>query len=539
VTTALPAIGSPLDLAMSQADSWYWAWSRQIQLVPGPFQLADHQFQVRPMSIRPAIKVVRKATQMLFTESEVLDVLHGMIHGLYPVGVYYLFPNKEKVSEFSKTRFKTLISSNPEEIGQYVQDTDSVSLKRIGNAFLYFKSGRLAQEIAGQMKSSAALKGDPCDHAVFDELDEMVPYQQVESYVDGRMSFSKIQTKHFLANPTFPSYGISAKFDESDQEYWFSRCTKCRAWTCLDDEDLSPEEIFIERIRDLSDGTVIRACSKCGAEIDPRNGQWVAKRPDITDIIGFTIGHPSAPWIKPADLLKEWRQTADRGNLIRLGLGRPYVEAENRLTVQEVLACCGLSGIQDSDRGPCFMGVDQGGGEKDLFHVTIGKHHPVRAANYLHIGIYKGWDELDGLMKRFKVLRCVIDGLPNQEAARAFAKRFPGRVFLSYFSKHQKGEYKWDEEQYTVTSNRTEALDASHRELQGGAVILPRRDLDVIQLFAQHCNAIAKKLEEDEETGAKTYVYIRLKRADHFRFSQCYECMARQGAPNLLYPEML
>ena len=101
---------------------------------------------------------------------------------------------------------------------------------------------------------------------------------------------------------------------------------------------------------------------------------------------------------------------------------------------------------------------------------------------YVHLGIYKGWEELDRLMKSFRVSRCVVDGLPNTDSARKFAKRHKPRVFLSFLSETQKGFYKWDEEQLTVNSNRTEALDASHKEIQNRQIVLPRRDLDIHEL---------------------------------------------------------
>ena len=534
----LPKIGSTIDLACAQMDSWYWAYTRGIELVPGPFSVTNHQFQVRPMSVRPPIKVVRKARQFTFTESEVLDVLHGMIHGVYPVGVYYLFPSKDKVGDFSRTRFNPLIAKNPKIIGSYVKDTDSIGLKRIGNAFLYFKSGRLAQEIRGDMKTSASLKGDPCDHAVFDEYDEMIPCEDVDSYVDSAMSHSPVKTKHYLANPTLPDYGISSKFEQSSQEYWMIQCEACNAWTCMDDEDLSADELFSKRIVELSPDNVIRACSKCGKPVDPRNGEWVAKKPHITETLGFTIGHPSAPWIDPKALLYQWRETKDKANFIRLRLGRPYIEAENRLTISEVLACCGWDPLIPSDKGPCSMGIDQGGTDQDLFHIVIGKKHPVKAGKIIHLGVYKGWEELDRLMGLFRVSRCVIDGLPNQEAARKFAYRFPGKVYLSYFNENQKGAYKWNEGEYTVTSNRTEALDESHNEIMGKRVLLPQKCDIVEKVFAPHCSAIAKKLEEDEVTGSKKYVYIRLNKKDHFRFAFNYESMARNGEPAWLLPEL-
>ena len=57
-------------------------------------------------------------------------------------------------------------------------------------------------------------------------------------------------------------------------------------------------------------------------------------------------------------------------------------------------------------------------------------------------------------------------------------------------------------------------------------------------MFARHCTAIAKNIEEDEQTGSKRYVYIRLKTEDHLRFANCYEAMARQSGPVWMFPEL-
>jgi hypothetical protein len=67
-----------------------------------------------------------------------------------------------------------------------------------------------------------------------------------------------------MGNPTLPDYGISAKFDESDQRYWFARCWHRGHLTCFDDPELTEEEIFTKRIVELSSGKAIRACSRCG-----------------------------------------------------------------------------------------------------------------------------------------------------------------------------------------------------------------------------------------------------------------------------------
>jgi len=179
------------------------------------------------------------------------------------------------------------------------------------------------------------------------------------------------------------------------------------------------------------------------------------------------------------------------------------------------------------------MGVDQG---KDI-HAVIGKKGRQDASQVVHIGIYQNWKELDRLMNNFHVSRCVVDALPEIRNARAFAERFNGKVYLNYYNKHQKGHYAWNDKELIVSCNRTESLDASHREIMDRQIILPK-ECEATRGFALHLHNVAKKLDEDEETGTKRYVYVKLG-PDHFRHAFNYECMARQNAPALLFPELL
>jgi hypothetical protein len=526
------------DEALKSVNPWFWAYTSGIRLIGNvPFSLNGHEFQVRPMSIHPPEKVIRKATQGTFSEGEILNTIHGLKYSYYQRGVMYLMPTKDKISDFSKSRFNPLIKENPDTIGNFVRDTDSSTIKRIGSGFLYFRSGRLSQDVGGRgdMKSSAALKGDPVDHAVMDEYDEMD--MKIVEFVDGRMAKSAVRTKSFIANPTLPDYASDKKFQDSSQEYWFTKCEHCGRYTCMDLEEYWDEKNLTSTEKVLKrqkDGSVIRICHHCGKGIDTRFGLWVPQKPRIKDVIGFTIGHPSYPWIDLKSLLNTWEHPdADKANFIRLRLGRAYIEAENRLSIQDVYDCCGNHGMSSSSISQTFMGVDQGGSQKDLFHIVIGEKHPAKKGKILFIGIEKGWSELDALMKRFNVGRCVIDGLPNQEDARLFAKRFPGKVFLSYFSEHQKGDYNWNEKDYTVTSYRTEAMDASHKEISEQDIVLPVKS-GIIETYAKHCHATAKKLETDEKTGSQRYIYIpKLGGPDHYRLAQCYETMARNGTYNL------
>ena len=107
---------------------------------------------------------------------------------------------------------------------------------------------------------------------------------------------------------------------------------------------------------------------------------------------------------------------------------------------------------------------------------------------------------------------------------------------MNFYSIHQKGSYAWNEAKLVVTCNRTESLDASHREIIEQDIILPR-ETDIVREFAKHLRNVAKKLIEDGETGSKRYQYIKLGGPDHFRHAFNYEAMARQNSPDLLFPE--
>ncbi len=129
-------------------------------------------------------------------------------------------------------------------------------------------------------------------------------------------------------------------------------------------------------------------------------------------------------------------------------------------------------------QGTYWMGVDTG----SAFHVVVLKHESgdtdgdgLRQVRLVHLAVCHDFSDLDAIMKRFRIFRCVIDGLPETHATRDFAKRHRGHVFMCFFNEHQRGEMKWDREAHTVQVNRTEALDASRAAVRDKKVILPRR----------------------------------------------------------------
>ena len=214
-------------------DAWIWAVQSKVNLASGQFSWQNHEYQIEPMQSQAQVIVIRKSTQLGFTEAYVLRCLHRLITGLYKIGILYLFPTKDDVTDFSTSRFKPLAIDNYSTIGKYITDTDRANLKRINKAYIYFRSGRLGQSIEGQ-KTSSKLKSIPVDACVFDEWDEMDP--GAREMAISRMQHSPHQHEVYLANPTIPDYGIDKLFQKSDQRAWMIKCDKCGEYTCLEQE---------------------------------------------------------------------------------------------------------------------------------------------------------------------------------------------------------------------------------------------------------------------------------------------------------------
>lgn len=150
-------------------------------------------------------------------------------------------------------------------------------------------------------------------------------------------------------------------------------------------------------------------------------------------------------------------------------------------------------------------------------------------ARLIHLAACHDFEELQRLMDRFNVQRCVIDGLPETHATREFTTRNRPRVLMNFFNEHQRGAARIDYTANTIVVNRTEALDASRRVIRDEQVALPRRTV-LVEQFAKHMVADAKVLDEDEETGIKKFRYIRTGE-DHFSLAFTYAWLALENRP--------
>ena len=450
--------------------------------------------------------VLSKAAQVGGTTWAILRSLHACLTGL---NVIYFFPTRTDVLEFSKSRVGPLLGDNP-FLSKLISDTDTAGLKRIGDAHLYLRG----------MQSTVGMKSVPADLIVFDELDETPP--AAKNLARERLAHSDYKRMIELSNPSLPDYGIDEVYQASDQRHWTLKCPGCGAWTALEKE--FPRKIGqgVTIILPRPDGTFYRACPKCQGELDLAKGEWVADFPG-RPIHGYRISQLFSSKVNPGEILQEYRSTRFPDRFYNLKVGIPWADLERRLDLASVLSLCTDVVMLEKSEEPCIMGVDTG---KEL-HVVVLREDPVddEKCHLVHLSVFRDFSELDSLMERFKVDRCVIDGQPETHATRAFAKRHHGRVYLCYFNEYQRGSADWQRRDGNVVVNRTEALDASRAAIREKKVVLPRR-IPLVELFALHMAADAKVLDEDEETGAKRFRYVRAGPEDHFSLAFTYAWMA-------------
>jgi len=514
---------SPQQIASNQVG--YWAVLNKIKLQGGIFSFDKHQYQIEPMTSQARRMCYMKGAQCFgATEIEVLKDLHGMIFGKYPLGVLHAFPTNDEVGEFGKSRFKPLMNANKMAIGNFVKDTDTVSLKRVRDAFLYLRGARLSQKIGeSEENTSSKTAGFSVDRVVFDEVDYM-DTEVIEKF-KGRMGHSSVKEEVYLGNPSHEDFGIDLIFKQSDQRHWFRRCG-CGHWTCA-------ELSFPSCVKIRPDGTGYIGCDKCGSEVPmwagEGTGEWVPAFPDKTAYMeGRMASQLMSAYIDPAEVLEDFTNppNGNLGDIYRLRLGLPYSSRDDKLKKSDVLACCGSEIAPIKHTGPCAMGVDVG----KVKHVVIGVRTGNETYQILRAVKCTTFQEIWDLAKKYNVKSDVVDIRPYEDEARQYQKSSGHKTWLCEYADAMLSEFQFNDINGTVKVHRTGIFDATHRLFTRGKVVLPRQTPEVEEFARQCCNC-AKFEEKDKKKGTIVYRYRPTgDQQEHFRSAFNYFLIAASGS---------
>ncbi len=425
--------------------------------------------------------------------------------------VLYVLPGAQDAYDFSDSRVKPAIEGSPYLMLRFGEGTSNKGLRRIGNAWLYFR---------GSVSEKKALS-IPADLLVLDELDRL-DQRNIPNFRRRLGSPTSLKLERRFSNPSLPELGIHALYLRTDQREWRVRCPACGTAAPIHYER-SDELHYVDEERAL------RACGSCHAPL-PReaigDGRWVATRPRA-DRIGYHISKLIVPDQDVASLVEAHHST-DEYELQshwNMDLGLPYAPKGGSLSQEAVLACRRNYQPPDAYSGSSWVtaGIDVG----RLLHVRITRWLEGGRAAPLYIGEISTFGELDELMERFSVGLAAIDSQPEEREARNFAGRHTGRVVLVKWSGEGQAEtLKYDEDEHLLRPRRTWAFDQTVAAFRSQLKLLPKH------LPANYLLQVTAPYRIMEQTlaGQKVARYVS-QRADHFFLAECYDLMARLHRP--------
>ena len=518
---------------LMQVDSCVWAARNKIRLLGGTvFTLDGCSYMGCIMRDMARHIAVMKGAQARITTAFMLREIHALIYRLYPQGSIYYFPDKVAVEGFSKTRFGPLVYENP-AIKKYLKNTNSVTVKQVGKAFLSLLGCKATVNIQGK-KDSTSVRSTPADSVIRDERDLFD--DEMADMTEDRLLNSTLKREVDLGTPTIPDFGIDRIFGYSDQKFMLIKCQSCNGYTSIAEE--FPHSIKYRKETSHARYRPYYGCIKCGKELFIKDGEYVAKYPDRYDknypmegISGYHVSHFITPNCELSLVMKKWDATQiDRslmGSFYNKYLGFAFIPIEDRLMQQDVFNCCGNEQMKSASVNPTAMAADI----MKTNRVIIAEKTGHEKGRIVYMARVSGFDALFDLVMQFKVKSAVVCLRPYEEEFRKFqvkCKEYDPeiKVFGSEYKDKQKILTKTDEQSGVYSLARTEIMDKSQSWIRSGKLQIPRR-CEEVNIFAKECCNTAKTLETDPKTGDRIYRYRPVgDKQEHYRHCVNYLIMA-------------
>lgn len=474
--------------------------------------------------------------------SEYLMSLSYWVAGELGLTTLYVMPTEGDVSDFSSQRIGPAFEPDVSpKLFQLITTTgirgaDRVSLKRIGDGWLYLRGGKVEPDGTAHQLHSV-----PADLVIIDEFDLVDP--RALPLIEERLGHSTLGWTRLASTPTYHERGIHSEYKATDRRVWMVRCEHCGNRQPLDLEDCIKEQDELERPLSWMGGEApTLECRKCKQSFNRLGeGEWVAEIPSkgrrgyhipglaspfksLVDILGIGTSEDG----KPKGLMSV--DESVRKQTINQGLGLPYTPRASTRMTDTILDNCrreyALAPVTKGEGGT-FMGVDVG----NALHTIIrdGKRQ-MRFA-----GAVGSFDEIKTLMDIHKVLACVIDGLPETRLARDFQRTFPGRVWLCYYNRQKQGKKEIADVGYNkegiVDADRTRTLDAMYAlfitAARGEAGNTLPADARRISDYYAHMKSPLRSLTKDAG-GEEVAVYGQAG-ADHYAHAENYSYVASRA----------
>lgn len=514
---------------ITSCSKWAEAYRVMGQPYPGPWTFDKHPWGREMHDCDAEMMIGQKGAQLSFTEVALNKACYNIdVHGN---SVLYVLPTSSPdASNFSTSRFDPALELSP-HLQNLFSDVKNIGHKRAGSANLFLRGSR----------SRNQLKSIPVSFAAIDEVDEMV--QQNIPLIFERMSGQLQQQSFLLSTPTIEHFGINAYYQQSSQDHFFFICPHCSRLT----EFTFPECLVItaDHYSDPKIRDSYLKCKECQHALShegktdyiAKTGRWVS---GYTDRImrGFHVNQMYSSTVKPYQIassyLKGQENPADEQEFWNSKMGMPHEPEGARLSDENIQSCMSAYGMT-TDAPPhalVTMGVDVG----KWIHYEItqyglkawGTDVSLSAeGKLLKAGKVEHFEELDQKMKAYKVNFCVIDANPERRKALEFAQRHWGHVRLCFYGRGVNGKSitMHDQNQHTLTVDRTSWLDLSLGRIRNQRMILPR---DTPLEYKEQLKALVRITEKDKD-GNPTAKYIKTGE-DHYAHARNYNEIALQLA---------
>lgn len=263
-----------------------------------------------------------------------LNVL-GFFMAEDPSSIMYLMPTEGTANDFSKTRIQPTIDASPalKELFANSKDSDNtIELKTFAGGYVAIYGASTPTKLASK----------PIRVLLADEIDRFPKLLKSEGEP---LKLGMQRTTNFfnrkillISTPTVKNESkIEEWFEKSDKRYYHVPCPDCGhefalTWEMMKWEAGKDGELIID--------SVYLQCPACYFQIVDRHkpnmlsaGRWVATAPQKTTP-GFHISSLYSPWVKFADLVKEYLEASISGDNSKM---REFINLKLGLAFEEVL----------------------------------------------------------------------------------------------------------------------------------------------------------------------------------------------------------
>lgn len=370
-----------------------------------------------------------KAGQIGFSTMAIIKTIWFAKNKKFNIG--YILPTVEMVQKFVGSKVNPMAQQNP-AIHTLMKDKDSVTQKQIGGNFIHYLGSQT--DLAAIMLSLDMLVGDEYDKS---------PMGTMETY-DSRLQHSEHGYKWIFSNPTIPDFGVDKQYTASDQKKWHVT------------HGCGFRFPFLEECIDYK--AEIYRCPACKGEItdeERRMGDWYNKD-DVKWSGELEPGYEWSGWWIPlwinpmfsAKKIAQYKRGKTAEYFANFVAGTAYVNPNDALS-QRTLEKNLIEEVNEQ-AGRTIIGLDTG---HNLHYILMNKqgvyyHGYCMSPQEKNDPTYDPYTEIDMLLYKNKNWILVADQGGDLIGIRKLQTKYPGRVFLCWFTKETRNKelIRWGED---------------------------------------------------------------------------------------------